>query len=109
MKEVDIPKTNFHTHDGHYEFLVMPFGLCNASSTFQILMNHIFTHLLHNFFLDFFDDILVSNKTWATHVDRILQLHNHQLFLKFSNCAFGVSKVEFLGHIVGREGGMFIL
>jgi hypothetical protein len=34
MKEADIPKISFHTHEGHYEFLVMPFGLCNAPSTF---------------------------------------------------------------------------
>jgi hypothetical protein len=42
MKEADIPKTTFRTHEGHYEFLVMPFGLFNAPSTFQSLMNHVF-------------------------------------------------------------------
>ena len=40
MKEVDIPKIAFWTHEGHYEFLVMPFGLYNAPSTFQSLMKH---------------------------------------------------------------------
>lgn len=42
MSLADIHKTTFHTHEGHYEFLVMPFGLYNALSTFQHLMNDIF-------------------------------------------------------------------
>jgi hypothetical protein len=108
MKEADIPKTTFHTHEGHYEFLVMPFGLCNAPSTFQSLVNHVFHTFLHHFFLVFFDDILIYIKTWTdhlTHVDQVLRLLSQpQLFLKQSKCAFGAPEVEYLGHLVGKDG-----
>jgi hypothetical protein len=103
-----IPKTAFRTHEGHYDFLVMPFGLCNAPSTFQSLMNHVFHPFLCPFVLVFFDDILIYRKTWTdhlSHVDRVLHLlSQHQLFLKQSKCDFGTSEVEYLGHMVGKDG-----
>jgi hypothetical protein len=108
MKEADIPKTTFLTHEGHYDFLFIPFGLCNAPSTFQSLMNHVFRPFLRHFVLVFFDDILIYRKTSTdhlTHVDQVLcLLSQHQLFLKQSKCAFGASKVEYLGHLVGKDG-----
>lgn len=68
MREVDTPKTSFSTHEGYYEFLVLPFGLYNAPSTCKILMKIILWLSLHIFILVFFDDILIYSNTWAAHL-----------------------------------------
>jgi hypothetical protein len=71
-------------------------------------MNHVFHPFLCHFVLVFFDDILIYIKTWKyhlPHVDRVLHLiSQHQLFLKQSKCAFGALEVEYLGHLVDKDG-----
>ena len=64
-----IYKTTFWTHNGHYKYLVMPFRLCNALSTFQAIMNSIFCSYLRKFILVFLFiyDILIYSPTWSTH------------------------------------------
>jgi hypothetical protein len=108
MHPSDRHKTAFRTHQGHYEWLVMPFGLSNAPATFQCLMNEIFQQALRKYVLVFFDDILVYSPTWQTHLDhltRVLEtLLQHILFVKLSKCSFGMTEVDYLGHTVSGSG-----
>ena len=93
MHPDDIAKTAFRTHHGHYEFLVMPFGLCNAPATFQALMNDVLRPYLRRFVLVFFDIILIYNSSWAEHLQHVAivlnELRAHRLHLKRSKCSFG--------------------
>jgi hypothetical protein len=92
MKESDIEKTAFTTHLGHFEYVVLPFGLTNAPATFQTLMSSVLAQFLRKFALVFFDDILVYSKIMSEniqHLRAVLEvLKQNQLFAKLSKYIF---------------------
>lgn len=108
IKKEDVPKMTFRTRYGHYEFLVLPFGLTNAHAFFMDLMNRVFKPFLNKFVLVFINDILVYSKTREEHVNHVRTvlktLEEHKLYAKLKKCEFLLEKVQFLGHIVTKDG-----
>jgi hypothetical protein len=92
IQSEDIPKTVFSTRYGLYEYFVMLFGLTNAPAHFMYLMNSVFMPKLDKFVVGFIDNIMVYLKNEEEHEKHlciILQwLSEHQLYAKFSKCAF---------------------
>lgn len=107
VKDEDIHKTAFTTRYGHFEFMVMPFGLCNAPATFQYLMNSIFQEYLDDFVVVYLDDIMVYSKTYEDHMRHLEivfnKLQENKLYAKLDKCEFLETSVEYLGHVVGNN------
>jgi hypothetical protein len=86
----------------------MSFGLTNAPVHFIYLVNSVFMPELDKFVMVFIGDILVYSKNEEEHEQHlriILQrLHDHQLYAKFSMCAFWLKEVPFLGHVISAKG-----
>jgi hypothetical protein len=104
----DKPKTAFTTRYGLFEYLVMSFGLTNAPGHFTYLMNSVFMPELDKFVVVFIDGILVYSKNeekHARHLQIVLtRLRDHQLYAKFSKCAFWLEEIQFLGHVLSAKG-----
>ncbi|KAL0546366.1 hypothetical protein IC582_016274 [Cucumis melo] len=92
IRDSDIPKTTFRSRYGHYEFIVMSFGLINAPAVFMDLMKRVFKDFLDTFVIVFIDDILVYSKTKAEHEEHLHHvlgtLRANKLFAKFFKCEF---------------------
>lgn len=108
IAEKDVEKTAFNCRYGHYEFLVLPFGLCNAPATFMYLMNDLFKPYLDVFVIVYLDDILIFSKTLnehKEHVKKVLEiLRKNELYAKKEKCEMFRTEVSFLGHRVSGNG-----
>ncbi|MCV6575478.1 MAG: reverse transcriptase family protein, partial [Cohaesibacter sp.] len=108
MTDDSIEKTAFCTNLGQWEYLVMPFGLCNAPNTFQRLMNTIFEREINSFILVYLDDILIYSRSIEEHWDHLRialdRLHRAKLYGRLHKCEFLKDKVDNLGFEVSQDG-----
>ena len=106
--EEDVAKTTFRVPFGHYQFKVLSFGLTNAPTTFQGVMNRIFHQYLEKFVLVYLDDILVFSKTPKEHIEHLRVVFDvlckKKLYAKLAKCHFAKNELEYLGHVVGKDG-----
>ncbi|WKA03214.1 hypothetical protein VitviT2T_021337 [Vitis vinifera] len=107
VREEDVPKTAFRTRYGHYEFLVMLFGLTNVPTAFMDLMNRIICAYLDQFMIVVYD-ILIYSRNLKKHkqhmVTTLRTLRRHQLYRKLDKSEFWLTEANFLGHVVSEAG-----
>ncbi len=108
IREGDEWKTAFVTPTGHYEYLVMPYGLVNAPSVFQGYTNEAFREYLHCFMLVYINDILMYSRNEAghcLHIFEVLQrLREHQIYIKAEECMFHQASIRFLWYQISSQG-----
>ena len=93
---------------GVYEFLRMPYGLCNAPATFQRLMQNCLGELNLTYALVYLDDMIVYSKMEEDHLHQLQavfeRFHEHGLKLKPSKCSFLHRQITFRGHEISTDG-----
>jgi len=108
VRPEDVQKTAFRSRYGHYEYVVMPFGVTNAPAIFMDYMNRIFRPYLDQFVVVFIDDILIYSESREEHAEHLRVvlgiLREHQLYGKLSKCEFWLEEVQFLGHVISAQG-----
>ncbi|KAK3559979.1 hypothetical protein QTP86_033680, partial [Hemibagrus guttatus] len=96
----------FNSEGGHYEYLIMRYGLTYASAVFQSFFNEIFKDLLNLCVIVYIEDILIYSKDYSTHVSHVClvlnQLLEHHLFVKAENCEFHQKIIIFFGYIISN-------
>ena len=108
MHPDDVEKTAFNTENGHYEFLRMPFGLKNAPSTFQRVMDDVLRGLQNQICLVYLDDIIIFATSLQEHLERLRlvfdRLRDANLKIQVDKCEFLQREVAYLGHIITPDG-----
>ena len=108
IDEADREKTAFITSEGLYQFKVMPFGLCNAPSTFQRCMHKALGNLIYTIAPVYLDDINVHSKSFEEHLKDLQEVFDKiraaNLKLGKDKCFFCKDEIKFLGYIVGDYG-----
>ena len=108
IREGDEWKTAFRTRYGHFEYLVVPFGLTNAPATFQAYINRALRGLVDDFCVVYLDDILVFSKSIEEHQQHleliIERLRQAELYANPKKCEFFKTELEYLGFIINMKG-----
>jgi hypothetical protein len=108
IREEDIEKIAFSTRYRHYEYVVLSFGLTNAPVAFMEAMNGMLHEFLDDFVVVFLNDILIYSQTeeeHERHLSLVLDsLQKNQFYAKLKKCAFWLSEVAFLSHVINQHG-----
>ena len=105
MATDDIPKTAFTCHKGRFEFLRMPFGIKNALTVFQELIQTIFREDTA-YCSPYMDDLIIFSSCWSDHVVQVRKVLTKQweagITANPAKCKWSGNRMEFLGHLVGK-------
>jgi len=104
INKEDQAKTAFVCHEGCFQYLRMPFGLCNAPATFQRTMDIVLGQYRWKTCLVYLDDIIIFSKTFEEHLKHVSDilkcLQASGFSLKLSKCSFFQKEVNYLGHVI---------